>query len=156
MASGAAIRSTRLTTGGQKSSAVPAALAPTSSTSTVTISGCACRKAPTPHTPATAAPVPTASAWRMTADPIAAPGATPARWAMTAMPATAHTFPGKYFPRLDTVQILAADQGSSRWPQAPSIARHAAMRSAYIVQTSTALSTSHPGSTRQSSGWARI
>ena len=72
------------------------------------------------------------------------------------MPATAHTFPGRYFPRLDTVQILAADQGSSRWPQAASIARQAAMRSAYIVQTSTALSTSHPGSTRQSSGWARI
>src|SRR3954452_10135269 len=74
---------------------------------------------------------------------------------MTAIPATAHTLPGRYFPRLEMVQILAAAQGSSLWPQAPSIERHAAISRAYMTQTSAALSTSHPAWGRQSSGWAR-
>src|SRR3954470_19434755 len=74
---------------------------------------------------------------------------------MTAIPATAHTLPGRYFPRLEMVQILAAAQGSSLWPQAPSIERHAAMSRAYMTQTTAALSTSHPAWGRQSSGWAR-
>src|SRR3954467_3292629 len=74
---------------------------------------------------------------------------------MTAIPATAHTLPGRYFPRLEMVQILAAAQGSSLWPQAPSIERHAAISRAYMTQTTAALSTSHPAWGRQSSGWAR-
>src|SRR3954469_22511000 len=74
---------------------------------------------------------------------------------MTAIPATAHTLPGRYFPRLEMVQILAAAQGSSLWPQAPSIERHAAISRAYMTQTTAALSTSPPAWGRQSSGWAR-
>ena len=63
---------------------------------------------------------------------MAAHGATPARWAITAMPATAQTLPGRYLPRLDTVQMRAADQPSRRWPQPASIIRQATMSSAYI------------------------
>ena len=85
-----------------------------------------------PVRPATAAPVPMASTCSTTADPVAAQGATPARCAMSAMPATAHTFPGRYLPRLDTVQMRAAPQPSRRWPQPASIVRQATMRMAYM------------------------
>ena len=54
--------------------------------------------------PAPAAPPPS---------PVAAQGAMPARCAISAMPATAHTFPGRYLPRLETVQIRAAPHPSS-------------------------------------------
>ena len=39
---------------------------------------------------------------------------------------------GRYLPRLDTVQMRAAVQPSSRWPQPASMRRQATMRSAYI------------------------
>jgi hypothetical protein len=55
-----------------------------------------------------------ASTCSTTADPVAAQGAIPARCAMSAMPATAHTLPGRYLPRLETVQIRADVHPSSR------------------------------------------
>ena len=74
--------------------------------------------------------------------------------AMSAMPAMAQTFPGRYLPRLDTVQMRAAVQPRALSPR-PSIILHAAISSAYIAQTVTADRMSQPGSTRQSSGWDR-
>src|SRR5213594_755530 len=91
----------------------------------------------------------------MTADPVAAHGATPASCAMSAMPAMAQTWPGRYFPRLETVQIRAAVQASRDWPQAASMVRQATISRAYISHTVTALSTTQAGSILQASGWER-
>ena len=71
------------------------------------------------------------------------------------MPATAHTFPGRYLPRLETVQILAADQKSRPLPHPVSMIRQAAISRAYISHTTTALRISQPGSMLHSSGCAR-
>ena len=149
-ASGAAIRSSRRSTGR------PAAAAPTASDRDeqehqrrrrrpdAPTRGRAHRSAPT-----TAAPVPMASTWRMTADPVAAHGGRPRPAGPSPpCPATAHTLPGRYLPRLETVQMLAAVQPSSRWPHAR---EHDRARRRSAARTSAtrpcALRISHAGST---------
>src|SRR5689334_22695577 len=154
-ASGAVSRSSRRSTGGQSSRPTPTNDAATSSSNTTCAPGWAASIARRPVSPAMAAPVPMASTCSTTADPVAAQGATPARCAMSAIPATAHTFPGRYLPRLETVQIRAAPHPSSRWPQPESITRQATISMAYIDQTTSALNTSHPGLIRNSSGCER-
>ena len=104
----------RRSTGGQSSRPTPTIDAATSSSNTTWAPGLAASIARRPVSPAIAAPVPMASTCSTTADPVAAHGATPARCAISAMPATAHTFPGRYLPRLETVQIRAAPHPSSR------------------------------------------
>ncbi len=91
----------------------------------------------------------------MTAEPVAAHGATPASFDISAMPATAQTLPGTYLPRLETVQMRAAVQPSSRWPQPASMRRHATIRMAYMSQTRSTLRRIQPGWTRHSRGWVR-
>ena len=52
----------------------------------------------------------------MIAEPVAAQGSMPASFDISAMPATAHTLPGMYLPRLETVQMRAAVQPAQSLP----------------------------------------
>src|SRR2546423_1317913 len=95
---GAAYLSKRWSSGGQSSSPTPGGAPATTGGGGGGARGGAAWGARARVGPANAAPVPMASTWSTTAEPVAAHGATPARWDMTAMPAIAQTLPGRYFP----------------------------------------------------------
>src|ERR1041385_8744704 len=145
----------RRATGGQRIAASATMLAASTPKSATRLPGWRASRDVIPVRPTSSAPVPIETTCSRIAEAVAAQAGTPFRRASIAIPAIAQTFPGRYFPMLESTQTRAASGHGSLGPQPASILRHDSISSPEVARTRRRLGATSRGEIRHSIGCSR-